>query len=142
MVNLTLERSLVAKTIPNSVIEELATLDEHQRRMLKCLEGDVDVAKKAVKPAFGIFPRRGHISFVILREDVKYSKDFKQAGVRESKLTIDREETITVETLKMLIRLVKHTKDVRFDELVCFQHYLREGIDAKCYGFRVALEAI
>ena len=142
MVNLTLERSLTANTGSNRVIEQLAMLNEHELHMLECLEGDINVARLALKPLLGLFPRRGHIPFVILREDVKYTKGFQQARIRESKLTIDRKETITLETLEMLTKLVKNKTGVRLDGLECVERCPAQEIDVKYYRYRVALEAI
>ena len=142
MVNLTLERSLVAKTGFDRFIEQLPMLDEHELRMLDCLEGDINVARAATKPLLGVIPRRGHIPFVILREDVKYSKAFQQARVRESQLTIDRMETITIETLRKLTSLVQLKTGVRLDGLECIQYCPSHEIDVRCYTYRVDLGAL
>jgi len=142
VVNLTLERSLVAKTGFDRFIEQLPMLDEHELHMLDCLEGDINVARAATKPLLGVLPRRGHIPFVILREDVKYSKAFQQARVRESKLTIDRKETITFGTLQKLTRLVQLKTGVRLDGLECVERSPAHEIDVRFYTYRVDLGAI
>ena len=139
---MTLIRSTGTKSDSERFYEQASALNDHEQRMLTCLDGDIDAALEATRPLLGIFPRRGHIPFVILREDVAYSDGFRKARIRQSRLTIDRNETITLEDLNRLTRLVQLKRGIRLNGLECTEPCPIQAIDAKFYTYRVDLEAL
>lgn len=140
MVNLTLVLDDDIKSMHEYLQNQLVTLTVREQYMLSCLEADIDVALEATRP-LGLIPRRGHIPFVILREGVEYTKEFRRANLRQSQLTIIREDTMVMETLTKLIILIRFKRGIRLTGLKCNEAYPKEEIDDGFYTYAAALEA-
>jgi len=129
------------KSMHEYLQNQLVTLTVREQYMLSCLEADIDVALEATRPLHGLIPRRGHIPFVILREGVEYTKEFRRANLRQSRLTIGHDEPMVMESLRKLFILIRFKRGIRLTELKCNEAYPKEEVDDGFYTYAAALEA-
>ena len=141
MVILTLVLDDDMKSMQENHQNQLATLSEREQYMLSCLEADIDVALEATRPLHGLIPRRGHIPFVILGGGVEYTKEFRRANLRQSRLTIGHDEPMVMESLRKLFILIRFKRGIRLTELKCNEAYPKEEVDDGFYTYAAALEA-